>query len=682
MASDKQGRPSFQVGQEVGGFLIQELLGHSEGGTSYLAQAPNGGQTMAIKAVSVAEDATYQRLRQYVQASSGVKHRNLARLYGVGREGDVAFIAMEYIEGQSLASYQAQRRQRGEHFGRQAAFNIAAHLCNGLQALHSYSPHGVINPENVYVTKTGRFKLTNLAYARYVGEVLHAQGRGVLHSSGFVAPEVRQDPSQLTEASDIYSLAMLVCELLSAQPLLSLNPDPRRAAMEVAAQISPAVFSVIEKALALDPAARPRDAGVLRESLHVLTEESEIQAGGEPATPVGGMAAVPEDALPPTGIPLPSGLALPSTQESPAEMSMGAIPSLDLEPDPSMMALEQQVQQAEADLEAQAAPQAAQEEDDPFAAAARALGGPRTGELSTLAGDTSGEKRYLVSRDGLDYGPYTGQEVLAQLHKDEISEHTSIMDRLSQLRTPLGEMPEFFDAVRAYIPKREERRRIEAETRAARIQTAKKAGKWTGVVGAVAALAIFGVWLVWFYYIRPQPAPLPSEQLVASLGQEYRMAPPPREFAQIALDDDLVKQLFAPDEPEDGGQRRRPGVGRRKAGGAGLGADDDDENISTLDMGAEGGSTHILTDAEVQSTVRRKAGALGVCMRAELKRDPGFKGVSIKFFIKPTGTTGGVKIVGGGSTTLVQCLKGHVRTMKFPQHGGLNRGVTLPFYIQ
>jgi hypothetical protein len=363
-------------------------------------------------------------------------------------------------------------------------------------------------------------------------------------------------------------------------------------------------------------------------------------------------------------------------------MSMGAIPSLDLEPDPSMLAMSQ-VQQIEDEINAQpGSVQPSEDEEDPFAAAARALGGPRTGELSTLAGDTSGEKRYLVARDGLDYGPYTGQEVLAQLYKDEITEHTSIMDRLSQLRTPLGEMPEFFDAVREYIPRREERRRLEAETRAARIQTAKKAGKWTGVVGAVAALAIFGVWLVWFYYIRPQPEPLPSEQLVASLGQEYRMAPPPREFAQIALDDDLVKQLFAPDEPAAKAGRRR-GVGRRRPGGGGAGlGPDDEENISELDLGADGGSTHILTDAEVQSTVRRKAGALGACMRAEIKRNPNFKGVSIKFFIKATGTTGGVKIIGGGSGTLAQCLKGHVRTMKFPRHGGLNRGVTLPFFIQ
>jgi hypothetical protein len=647
-------------GHELGGFLIEAVLGQSAGGTSYLARDPRGQQAMTIKTVSVAQDETYQALRAYVQRASQVQHRNLARVFGVGREGNMAFVVMEYVDGQSLAATLAQRRAQSDPFGKQTAFNILAHLCGGIQALHAIDVHGVLTPENVYVTRNGRFKITNLAYGRYVAEQLYAQGRGMIHESGFVAPEVRQDPSRLSPSSDIFSLAMLAAELLSPQPLHALSADTRRAALEIGAQLGPATFAVLERALSLDPAARPTDAGELREQLHVLTDDPEARRGGEAVTPVNPMPAITAAQAPMLG--------------DGEEVMAAALPSLDLEPDPSVMvpSLPTVIQEEER-RKAQA------EEDDPFAAAARALGGPRAGGGGA---EDTGEKRYLVSRNGLDYGPYSGQEVLAQLHRDEINEHTAIMDRVTQFRTPLGEMAEFFDAVREYIPKREARRRREAETRAQRIQTAKKAGKWTGVVGAVAALAIFGVWLSWWLFVRPKPAALPAEQMIASLGESYRMEPPPREFAQIALDADLVKDLFAeadPAAPKSGG--RRPGIGARRAGAGGAGGDDD-ENITTLDLDSEGGTDHVLTDGEVQSTVRRHSGALGGCLREELKRNPGFKGVSIQFFIKPTGTTGGVKIDGGGSGALDACLKGHVRNMKFPQHGGFNRGVTLPFYIK
>ncbi|MEM1198561.1 MAG: hypothetical protein AAGI06_04555, partial [Pseudomonadota bacterium] len=54
-----------------------------------------------------------------------------------------------------------------------------------------------------------------------------------------------------------------------------------------------------------------------------------------------------------------------------------------------------------------------------------------------------------------------------------------------------------------------------------------------------------------------------------------------------------------------------------------------------------------------------------------------FKGVTVQFFIKPSGTTGGVKIVEGryNSTPVGNCLKGKFRAMRFPKHGGLNKGV-------
>ncbi|MFB6375877.1 MAG: protein kinase, partial [Bradymonadaceae bacterium] len=90
----------------------------------------------------------------------------------------------------------------------------------------------------------------------------------------------------------------------------------------------------------------------------------------------------------------------------------------------------------------------------------------------------SGDERYLVRKDGLDYGPFTKKAVLEQLYDDEIDEHTSVLDRETQQRDELGELEAFREEVEEYIPKREKRRRKEAERRAEIERKVKKGGKF------------------------------------------------------------------------------------------------------------------------------------------------------------------------------------------------------------
>ena len=124
--------------------------------------------------------------------------------------------------------------------------------------------------------------------------------------------------------------------------------------------------------------------------------------------------------------------------------------------------------------------------------------------------------------------------------------------------------------------------------------------------------------------------------------------------------------------------RALAGLGAGGAGGAGGGDDDD---VSYLDLGGEDGSEHVLSDAEINNTIRQSFGGIRQCILAEFKRDPGFKGVTVQFFIKPSGSTGGVKVA-GGSGPVVECLTTRFRGMRFPQHSGLNKGVTYPLRLQ
>ncbi len=310
-------------------------------------------------------------------------------------------------------------------------------------------------------------------------------------------------------------------------------------------------------------------------------------------------------------------------------------------------------------------------------------------ELAGVGGEPSdaSNERYLVQKGGLDYGPFTAELVLEQLYADEIDEYTQVLDRVTQERIPLGEMNRFKKEVSDYIPIREERKRREAEARAELERKVKKGGVAGLVVGIFVGLAILISTLV-AYLLQPDPEALPMDRAFASL--DYKFQPPPKDFQSVAVDSDLLSSIFNPKASEEeiakaikkrrGGKKRGSSNKKRpnKANGGG------DENVSEIDLMASGGSTHILTDEEVNDVILSNFGGLRSCILKELKRDSRFRGVTIRFFIRPSGTTGGVKVNEKkySGEPVADCLTSRFRSMKFPEHGGLNRGVTYPLRVQ
>lgn len=637
-------RVGFEIGQEVGGrFVVEQILGTSEGGTSYLVGERSANRKMVLKVLDIAvtEETAYQALRDRIKEGSQVRHKNLMQVFGLGREGGAVFVAMEYVEGQTLSRQVSRRREVGQAMSPRSVLNIIAHVCQALQVVHETTVHGTLTPLNVYVTSKGKVKVSNLVFGRIVAEALYPHGQGLFQTSPFVAPEVRANPAALSPLADVYSVGLLTAELLSSSPLEPAGAGIRARALEVAASYGPDFAWLMEQALAEDPSQRMRSVAELREALSDVIDGM-VSGGATSLDEEVGAASVDTGA----------------EEEEPQE----PLPAPPPEPAP---------------LPTPPKPAAAVEED-PFARAARILSQKNGGGAS----QDNGESRYLTSKDGLDYGPYTRDQVVAQLQRDEVDEFTIVLDRITQERVPLGDMPVFRKAVEAYLPVREERRRREQEQREKVVETAKTAGKWTIGAGVLGGVLIGLLFAGWWFFIRPQPAELPQEVLFADLGTTYRMEPPPREFSTVTVDKDLMSLIFAKDEPA--AARRGVGrrVGRRGAGPGGAGAGfGDDENVSTLDLGDEGSDGHVLTDEEINGTIRQNFGGVRECILSEFKRNPGFKGVTVQFFIKPSGSTGGVQIIGSGGA-VAECLKGRFRAMSFPKHGGLNKGVTYPLRLQ
>lgn len=292
-----------------------------------------------------------------------------------------------------------------------------------------------------------------------------------------------------------------------------------------------------------------------------------------------------------------------------------------------------------------------------------------------------GEERYLVQKDGLDYGPFTKQQVLEQLYADDIDEYTPVLDRVTQERIDLGEMEQFAEEVAEYIPKREERRRREAEARAELERKVKK-GATLGLKIAVGVAVVVLGFLVWQYYNLPDPEPLPMNQAFASM--DYKFLPPPKDFQTVAVDKDLMASIFNPDASEEEiarkiKRRSKKGGRRRKGSGGG------NSGVTEVDLSDGAGSGHFLSDYEINQIIMSHFGRLRGCIMQELKSNRSFKGVTVQFFIRPSGTTGGVKIRESkySNRPVGACLKRRFRSMKFPEHGAVsNKGVTFPLRVQ
>lgn len=309
-------------------------------------------------------------------------------------------------------------------------------------------------------------------------------------------------------------------------------------------------------------------------------------------------------------------------------------------------------------------------------------------ELAGLGAEPSdaANERYLVQKGGLDYGPFSPEMVLEQLHKDEIDEFSLVLDRVTQKRIALGEMERFKAEVQRYIPVREERRRIEAQQRAEFERKVKKGGVFGLVVSIIAGLATLGTMAV-LYALQPDPVPLPMDRAFAQL--DYKFMPPPKDFQTLAVDTNLLNSLFNPQASEEEIQKALKGRATKRKRPARTGAKrptraEDGTEAQTLDLAADGGSDHILTDQDVNDVILANFGALRSCVIKEIQSDPRFKGVTVQFFIRPTGTTGGVKIKEAAfrDRPVADCLTSRFRSMTFPEHGGLNRGVEFPLLVQ
>jgi non-specific serine/threonine protein kinase/serine/threonine-protein kinase len=242
------------VGRQLGAYKLTRELGRGGMGAVYLAERADDHfqKRVAVKLIKRGMD-TEAALRQFGherQILAGLEHPNIAHLLDAGTTGDgLPFFIMEYIDGQSIDRYSLER-----HLSVSERLQLFLQVCAAVTYAHQHLVvHRDLKPSNILVTPEGVPKLLDFGIAKLVEAGNPSETVGTIGGAHPMTPEYAS-PEQLegraaTTLSDVYSLGVLLYELLTGRPPFRFSSrSPADVAHARAAGDPPRPSDVVEPA--------------------------------------------------------------------------------------------------------------------------------------------------------------------------------------------------------------------------------------------------------------------------------------------------------------------------------------------------------------------------------------------------------------------------------------------------
>ena len=265
------------VGERLGEFEIVEILGRGGMGAVYKARQASLGRFVAIKILprALSRDASFiERFTREAQAAAAVSHPNIIEIHAVGQARGFQFIAMELVDGETLAD--VLRRE-----GRLPADRAVAVMRQVIAALAKAHAAGIlhrdIKPSNILLTREGLAKVADFGLAKRPGTDISVTASGALLGTPLYMPPEIGRGQPLDVRSDLYSLGATFYHVLAGRPPFEGASGAQLAVQHVEApvpslhdaapDVPPALCRVIHRLLRKKPADRHQSADELRDAL-------------------------------------------------------------------------------------------------------------------------------------------------------------------------------------------------------------------------------------------------------------------------------------------------------------------------------------------------------------------------------------------------------------------------------
>ncbi len=222
---------SAPIPKQIGPYQIESLLHQSRSSLLYLGLHPEKREPIAIKVLSPRSMAHPEMLTQFLKEAriiSLADHPNIVKLYGEGEWEGGLYIAMEFIQGVSLRQFIIQRS-----LTLRRSLEIILQAAYALLHLHTHGvTHRDLKPENILIKEDGEVKVIDFGIAQLLDErSADAEGIGrVIGTPSYMSPEQKENPLNISHASDIYSLGIITYELLVGKlsyGVIELSAVPR-----------------------------------------------------------------------------------------------------------------------------------------------------------------------------------------------------------------------------------------------------------------------------------------------------------------------------------------------------------------------------------------------------------------------------------------------------------------------
>ncbi|MCX7045979.1 MAG: serine/threonine-protein kinase [Candidatus Sumerlaeota bacterium] len=226
----------YLIGQTLGGYRIEKKLGQGGMGTVFLARQLSLDRDVAIKIISpefASDPVLLARFTREALSAARLNHHNIIQVYDVGCQGDLHYIAMEYVRGETIGA--VVRQQSGLPIGEACGYTLQA--ARGLSFAHQFGIiHRDIKPDNLMINEHGFIKIADMGLAKFrreaesqssasmsledtpsAGGADLTMAHGAMGTPAFMAPEQAKDASTVDERADQYSLGCTLYYLCSGK---------------------------------------------------------------------------------------------------------------------------------------------------------------------------------------------------------------------------------------------------------------------------------------------------------------------------------------------------------------------------------------------------------------------------------------------------------------------------------
>ncbi|HLN32025.1 MAG TPA: serine/threonine-protein kinase [Gemmataceae bacterium] len=281
----------MQPGQKVGPFDIEKRIGSGAMGTVYRARYRKTGQLVAIKVISPGggdSELAQARFEREAEVLKQLNHPNIVRFYIASQFQGVPYYAMEYIQGEPLD----RALQRRDRLTWEETVEWGKQICAALQHAHDQGiVHRDLKPSNLMVTPDGNLKLTDFGIAKDLDVTQLTAANATVGTAAYMSPEQCRGEKNLSHKSDLYSLGVVLYELLTGRKPFKAETTidmflqhvqgsferPARIAMEIPVWLDTIVCQLLEK----KPEHRPYDAAMVSRALNQVAEKvAALQSAG------------------------------------------------------------------------------------------------------------------------------------------------------------------------------------------------------------------------------------------------------------------------------------------------------------------------------------------------------------------------------------------------------------------